>query len=45
MLILFATVITLFLIPALYVLQEDFFRRMSQLKNWMLYRPTNAQTD
>lgn len=43
--IIFATVITLFLIPALYMLQEDFFRRMSQLKNWMLYRPSSAQTD
>ena len=32
--IIFATIITLFLIPALYLLQEDFFRRMSQFKNW-----------
>jgi len=43
--IIFATVITLFLIPALYMLQEDFFRRMSQLKNWLLYRPVEAQAD
>jgi len=43
--IIFATVITLFLIPALYMLQEDFFRRMSQLKNWLLYRPAEAQAD
>jgi multidrug efflux pump subunit AcrB len=43
--IIFATVITLFLIPALYLLQEDFFRRMRQLQNWMLYRPSDAQTD
>ena len=43
--IVFATVITLFLIPALYMLQEDFFRRSRQLKNWLLYRPTIAQTD
>ena len=43
--IIFATVITLFLIPALYMLQEDFFRRMSQLKNWLLYRPSEARTD
>jgi len=43
--ILFATVITLFLIPALYMLQEDFFRRSRQVKNWLLYRPTIAQTD
>ena len=43
--IIFATVITLFLIPALYLLQEDFFRRMSQFKKWLLYRPAAAQTD
>jgi len=43
--IIFATVITLFLIPALYMRQEDFFRRSRQLKNWFLYRPTIAQTD
>jgi hypothetical protein len=43
--IIFATVITLFLIPALYLMQEDFFRRMRQLQNWMLYRPSDAQTD
>ncbi len=43
--IIFATVITLFLIPALYMLQEDFFRRSRQVKNWLLYRPTLAQTD
>ena len=43
--IIFATIITLFLIPALYLLQEDFFRRMSQFKNWLLYRPAAAQTD
>ena len=42
--IIFATVITLFLIPALYLLQEDFFRRVSQLKNWMLYRSVDAET-
>ena len=43
--IIFATVITLFLIPAFYMLQEDFFRRSRQLKNWLLYRPAIAQTD
>jgi multidrug efflux pump subunit AcrB len=43
--IIFATIITLFLIPALYLLQEDFFRRMSQLKNWLLYRPAEVQAD
>jgi multidrug efflux pump subunit AcrB len=42
--IIFATVITLFLIPALYLLQEDFFHRMGQLKNWMLYRSPDAET-
>jgi len=41
--IIFATVITLFLIPALYLLQEDFFRRMHQLKNWLLYRSVDAE--
>ncbi len=43
--IIFATIITLFLIPALYLLQEDFFRRTSQFKNWLLYRPAAAKTD
>lgn len=43
--IIFATVITLFLIPALYMLQEDFFRRMRQLKNWLLYRPADVRAD
>ena len=43
--IIFATVITLFLIPALYLLQEDFFRRMSQFKNWLLYRSAEVQAD
>jgi multidrug efflux pump subunit AcrB len=41
--IIFATVITLFLIPSLYLLREDFFRRMGQLKNWMLYRSSDTQ--
>ncbi len=43
--IIFATIITLFLIPALYLLQEDFFRHTSQFKNWLLYRPAAAKTD
>lgn len=43
--IIFATIITLFLIPALYLLQEDFFRRMSQFKNWLLYRPAESRAD
>ena len=43
--IIFATVITLFLIPALYLLQEDFFRRMSQFRNWLHYRSAEVQAD
>ncbi len=43
--IIFATIITLFLIPALYMLQEDSFRRARQFKNWLLYRPTEVQPD
>jgi predicted RND superfamily exporter protein len=43
--IIFATVITLFLIPALYMLQEDSYRRMRQFKNWLLYRPAETQAD
>ncbi|MBT8101486.1 MAG: efflux RND transporter permease subunit [Gammaproteobacteria bacterium] len=38
--IIFATVITLFLIPCLYMLREDGFKRMRQFKNWLLGRPT-----
>jgi multidrug efflux pump subunit AcrB len=37
--IIFATVITLFLIPALYILQEDFVARVRDLKNLLLGRP------
>jgi multidrug efflux pump subunit AcrB len=43
--IVFATVITLFLVPASYVLQEDFFRIMGKFKNWLLYRTAEAQAD
>jgi multidrug efflux pump subunit AcrB len=43
--IIFATVITLFLIPALYMLLEDFFGRMRQFTNWMLDRPAEVQVD
>ena len=43
--IIFATVITLFLIPALYLLQEDFFQRMRQFRNWLLDRPAEVQAD
>ena len=37
--IMFATIITLFLIPSLYMLQEDFFARTTQVKRWMLRQP------
>ncbi len=36
--IVFATFITLFLVPSLYMLQTDFFERMGQFRNWLLYR-------
>ena len=45
--IMFATVITLFLIPCLYMLQEDGFTRMRQFKSWLRGRPAkdvDAQT-
>ena len=37
--IVFATGITLFLIPSLYMLQQDGFARFRQFKNWLLDRP------
>jgi multidrug efflux pump subunit AcrB len=37
--ILFATVITLFLVPSLYLLQQDMGRRWRQLGNFLLGRP------
>ncbi len=37
--IIFATFITLFLIPALYLLQLDGLARFRQFKNWLLDRP------
>jgi multidrug efflux pump subunit AcrB len=37
--IIFATFITLFLIPSLYMLQLDGFARFHQFKNWLLDRP------
>ena len=43
--IIFATVITLFLIPALYMLLEDFFGRSRQFKNWLLDRPAEVPAD
>jgi multidrug efflux pump subunit AcrB len=42
--IMFATVITLFLIPALYMLQIDFFRRMSSLWDLLLGRDERRET-
>jgi len=41
--ILFATVITLFLIPCLYMLQEDGFAATRRLKDWFLRRPTRGE--
>ncbi len=38
--IIFATVITLFLVPSLYLLQEEFFRFGRQLRRWLAGRPT-----
>ena len=43
--IIFATIITLFLIPALYMLLEDFFDRIRQFTNWLLDRPAEVQAD
>jgi multidrug efflux pump subunit AcrB len=43
--IIFATVITLFLIPALYMLLEDFFNRSRQFQNWLLDRPAEVPAD
>jgi multidrug efflux pump subunit AcrB len=43
--IIFATVITLFLVPALYLLQVDFFKRMREVRNWLTYRSVDAQQE
>jgi multidrug efflux pump subunit AcrB len=43
--IIFATIITLFLIPALYMLLEDFFGRSRQFQNWLLDRPAEVPAD
>ena len=40
--IVFATIITLFLVPALYMLQEDFFARTRYLWDLLLGRPERA---
>jgi len=42
--IIFATIITLFLIPALYVLQEDAFARLQRIRNWVAGRPTDLSS-
>ena len=42
--IIFATVITLFLIPSLYILQEDFGQLMTDAKNLLLGRDEVRQT-
>ncbi len=38
--IIFATVITLFLVPSLYMLQIDFFSRARSTRDWLLNRPS-----
>lgn len=43
--IIFATVITLFLVPSLYMLQQDGFAFGRTCKNWLLNRPTEPQAD
>jgi len=43
--IIFATIITLFLIPALYVMQDEFLRKLRTFRDWLLYRPANASTE
>ena len=42
--IVFATIITLFLIPALYVLQEDAVARVQQIRNWLAGRPAELSS-
>ena len=43
--IIFATVITLFLVPALYLLQLDFFAAAGRLRDLLLNRPPREATD
>jgi multidrug efflux pump subunit AcrB len=40
--IVFATAITLFLIPALFMLHLDFFARMRKIFNWLLAKPQST---
>ncbi|MEM9530593.1 MAG: efflux RND transporter permease subunit [Pseudomonadota bacterium] len=42
--ILFATLITLVLVPSMYLLQLDAFRRASQFRRWLFGRPQLAPT-
>jgi multidrug efflux pump subunit AcrB len=42
--IVFATVITLFLIPSLYMLQEDGFAATRRIKDWLLGKPAGSET-
>jgi Cu/Ag efflux pump CusA len=42
--IIFATVITLFLIPSLYMLQADGFAWMRRVRNWVLGKPPTADS-
>ena len=42
--IVFATVITLFLVPSLYMLQNDGFATARKIRDWLLYRPAQAQS-
>ena len=41
--IIFATAITLFLIPSLYILQIDGFARTRQIVDWILGRPSSEK--
>ena len=42
--IVFATLITLFLVPALYMLQTDFFEHAGRFRNWLMYRGEAGDT-
>lgn len=42
--IVFATIITLFLVPCLYLLQEDGFAWMRNFKAWLFGRPATDKT-
>ncbi len=43
--ILFATVITLFLVPSLYMLQVDGFERTRGIVNWLFDRDGRLETE